>query len=117
MVPVAPPCTTAGDGGVDLFERLPITRLRGLPSMSSRPRPWGLRLRSARPAQLPELLFPGNPPGPMGCGLHVPAPPALDAAGSVKERAADLREYPENHQAVEGRRGHLIAHSMGARFS
>jgi len=46
-------------------------------------------------------------------GYTVPEPPTLNFAGSVKERAADLQEYLENNEAVQGRQVHLIAHSMG----
>jgi triacylglycerol lipase len=46
-------------------------------------------------------------------GYMVPEPPALSSAGSVKERAADVQNYLENHEAVAGRQVHLIAHSMG----
>jgi len=49
----------------------------------------------------------------------VPEPPSLNTAGSIAERAADLKRYLDNRPEVAGRKVHLIAHSMGgldARF-
>jgi triacylglycerol lipase len=52
-------------------------------------------------------------------GHVVPEPPSLNTAGSIAERAADLKRYLNNRSEVEGQKIHLIAHSMGgldARF-
>ncbi len=46
-------------------------------------------------------------------GHFLPAPPVLNTAGRVTERAADLKRYLETNAAVAGQRVHLIAHSMG----
>jgi triacylglycerol lipase len=46
-------------------------------------------------------------------GYTVPEPKALAPAGSVKERAAELKDYLENDEAVKGQPVHIIAHSMG----
>ena len=48
-------------------------------------------------------------------GHVVPPPPALRPAGSIVERAHDLKAYLNDlqHPAVFGQRVHLIAHSMG----
>jgi triacylglycerol lipase len=52
-------------------------------------------------------------------GHLVPLPPRLNPAGSIAERAQDLKTYLEQNADVAGRRVHLVAHSMGgldARF-
>jgi triacylglycerol lipase len=52
-------------------------------------------------------------------GHHVPIPPHLNPAGSIAQRAQDLKNYLEQNPEVSGRKVHLIAHSMGgldARF-
>jgi triacylglycerol lipase len=46
-------------------------------------------------------------------GNVVPEPPQLNTAGSVKERAQDLKDYLERNPDVNGRKVHLFAHSMG----
>jgi len=46
-------------------------------------------------------------------GFRVPDPPALLAAGSIADRAAEFRGYLEDHPEVSGERVHVIAHSMG----
>ena len=43
----------------------------------------------------------------------VPEPPALNPAGSIEERAKDLKNYLESNGDVAGRKVHIIAHSMG----
>jgi triacylglycerol lipase len=59
-------------------------------------------------------------PGALRAEGHVvPEPPCLNMAGSIAERAADLKKYLDNHPEVAGRQVHLVAHSMGgldARF-
>lgn len=52
-------------------------------------------------------------------GHVVPEPPCLNPAGSIAERAADLKKYLLGHSEVAGRKVHIVAHSMGgldARF-
>jgi triacylglycerol lipase len=61
----------------------------------------------------PISYFRGIPDALAAAGHSVPEPPALNPAGSVTERAADLKDYLLNHEDVRGRRVHLIAHSMG----
>ena len=46
-------------------------------------------------------------------GHAVPEPPRLNPAGSVAERAQDLKNYLQGHGEVADRKVHLIAHSMG----
>jgi triacylglycerol lipase len=48
-------------------------------------------------------------------GRVVPKPPKLNAAGSIAERAQDLKRYleDETNADVFGRPVHLVAHSMG----
>src|SRR5438105_4047988 len=46
-------------------------------------------------------------------GNMVPEPPQLNTAGSVKERAQELKDYLLGNPEVDGRKVHLIAHSMG----
>jgi len=46
-------------------------------------------------------------------GHIVPLPPHLNPAGSVAERAQDLKNYLQSHGEVAGRKIHLVAHSMG----
>src|SRR5262245_53241639 len=46
-------------------------------------------------------------------GHIVSEPPRLNPAGSVAERAQDLKHYLEGHREVAGQKVHLIAHSMG----
>jgi len=46
-------------------------------------------------------------------GHDVPEPPHLNTAGSVAERAQDLKNYLQGHAEVAGKKVHLIAHSMG----
>ena len=46
-------------------------------------------------------------------GHVVPLPPHLNPAGSVAERAQDLKNYLQSHSEVAGRKIHLVAHSMG----
>ncbi len=48
-----------------------------------------------------------------GDGHAVPLPPRLNPAGSVAERAQDLKNYLQGHGEVAGKKVHLIAHSMG----
>src|SRR6266496_6227439 len=59
-------------------------------------------------------------PGALRAADHVvPEPPSLNPAGSIAERATDLKRYLETDPDVAGRQVHLIAHSMGgldARF-
>jgi triacylglycerol lipase len=40
-------------------------------------------------------------------------PPRLNPAGSVAERAEDLKKYLQNNPELAGRKVHIIAHSMG----
>jgi triacylglycerol lipase len=52
-------------------------------------------------------------------GHFVPMPPRLNPAGSIAERAHDLKHYLDQNAEAQGRRVHLVAHSMGgldARF-
>ena len=52
-------------------------------------------------------------------GHLVPEPPRLNPAGSIRERAQDLKNYLESNVDLNGKKVHLIAHSMGgldARF-
>jgi triacylglycerol lipase len=54
-------------------------------------------------------------------GYTVPDPPQLNPAGTVSERASDLKGYLQNptNTDVVGKRIHIVAHSMGgldARF-
>jgi triacylglycerol lipase len=44
-------------------------------------------------------------------GNTVPEPPRLNPAGSVAERAQDLKRYLET--SLSGQQVHLLAHSMG----
>ena len=46
-------------------------------------------------------------------GYTVPEPPVLNPAGTVEQRANDLKDYLENNEAVKDSTVHLIAHSMG----
>jgi triacylglycerol lipase len=46
-------------------------------------------------------------------GYNVPEPPNLIAAGSISERASDLKKYLETNPDVAGQKVHLVAHSMG----
>lgn len=46
-------------------------------------------------------------------GHLVPEPPTLNTAGSIKERATDLRNYLDTQDGVAGQSVHVIAHSMG----
>jgi len=46
-------------------------------------------------------------------GHYVPDPPCLHPTGSVAERAQDLKNYLESHAEFDGRKVHLVAHSMG----
>jgi len=46
-------------------------------------------------------------------GHVVPEPPALSTAGSIANRAQDLKNYLESNADVAGKKVHLIAHSMG----
>lgn len=46
-------------------------------------------------------------------GHLVPDPPALNPAGSIAERAQDLKNYLFSNADVAGRKVHIIAHSMG----
>ena len=46
------------------------------------------------------------------CNL-LPEPPQLNTAGSVKERAQELKDYLLSNPDVDGRKVHLFAHSMG----
>src|SRR5262249_40078789 len=57
--------------------------------------------------------FRGIPEALRAAGNLVPDPPELSSAGSVKQRAADLKKYLESHGDVVDRKVHLIAHSMG----
>ena len=45
-------------------------------------------------------------------GRIVPDPPSLRTAGSIVERAEDLKTYMETAPGVAGQRVHLIAHSL-----
>jgi triacylglycerol lipase len=52
-------------------------------------------------------------------GHIVPEPPSLNPAGSIAERAEDLKRYLDERPEVTGQQVHLLAHSMGgldARF-
>ncbi len=54
-----------------------------------------------------------------GDGHVVPAPPQLNPAGSVAERAEDLKNYLQSNSEVLDKKVHIVAHSMGgldARF-
>ena len=59
-------------------------------------------------------------PDALRSGGHVvPTPPQLNPAGSVAERAQDLKRYLQDQSDVVGKRVHVIAHSLGgldARF-
>ena len=46
-------------------------------------------------------------------GNVVPEPPQLNPAGSISERAEDLKNYLQNNTEIAGKKIHLIAHSMG----
>jgi triacylglycerol lipase len=48
-----------------------------------------------------------------GDGHFVPEPPRLNWAGSVAERAGDLKNYLQSHRQIGGQKIHIIAHSMG----
>jgi triacylglycerol lipase len=61
----------------------------------------------------PISYFRGIPKALSDAGYTVPEPPGLSPAGSVKERAAELKDYLENHEDVKGQPVHIIAHSMG----
>ena len=68
-----------------------------------------LTLGGARLAEYFRLI----PEALRNAGHIVPLPPHLDPAGSVAERAQDLKNYLQGHGEVTGRKVHLIAHSMG----
>ena len=53
------------------------------------------------------------PAGLRAAGNIVPDPPSLRTAGSIVERAEDLRKYLDTAPGVVGQRVHLIAHSLG----
>lgn len=57
--------------------------------------------------------FRGIRDGLLAAGNVVPVPPQLSPAGSVKERAIDLKEYLDNNSEIAEKKIHLIAHSMG----
>ena len=44
---------------------------------------------------------------------NVPTPPQLNPAGSIMDRAKDLKKYLVNNPEGSGKQVHLIAHSMG----
>lgn len=68
-----------------------------------------LTLGGARLAEYFRLI-----PEALGAAGHVvPEPPRLNLAGSVAERALDLKNYLQSHSEVAGRKVHLVAHSMG----
>lgn len=46
-------------------------------------------------------------------GHIVPQPPQLNPAGSVADRAQNLRDYLTSSSKISGKKVHLIAHSMG----
>lgn len=46
-------------------------------------------------------------------GHLVPEPPRLNPAGSILERAHDLKNYLQNHNEIIDKKIHIIAHSMG----
>jgi triacylglycerol lipase len=46
-------------------------------------------------------------------GHFVPEPPRLNPAGSVLERAQDLKNYLLDHSEFSARKIHIIAHSLG----
>jgi triacylglycerol lipase len=46
-------------------------------------------------------------------GNIVPEPPQLNPAGSVAERAQDLKNYLQSNSDVAGKKVNIIAHSMG----
>ena len=46
-------------------------------------------------------------------GHFVPEPPRLNPAGSVAERAEDLKNYLESQTELTDKKVHIIAHSMG----
>src|SRR5262249_8804056 len=53
-------------------------------------------------------------PETLRAGGHVvPEPPRLNPAGSVAERAEDLKNYVESQTELAGKKVHIIAHSMG----
>jgi triacylglycerol lipase len=68
-----------------------------------------LTLGGARIAEYFRLI----PEALRAAGHVVPEPPRLNPAGSVAERAQDLKQYLLEYGEVTGRKVHLIAHSMG----
>jgi triacylglycerol lipase len=46
-------------------------------------------------------------------GHLVPSPPQMNPAGSVADRAQNLRDYLNQQADVVGRKVHIVAHSMG----
>lgn len=46
-------------------------------------------------------------------GHVVPAPPQLNPAGSIAERAQDLKNYLQNQNDILDKKVHIVAHSMG----
>jgi triacylglycerol lipase len=46
-------------------------------------------------------------------GHVVPTPPRLNPAGSIIERAQDLKNYLQNNHEIPDQKVHIIAHSMG----
>jgi triacylglycerol lipase len=57
--------------------------------------------------------FRGIPQALRAAGYSVPQPPSLNTAGSIVERAIDLKRYLESEPGVSGQQVHLIAHSLG----
>lgn len=68
-----------------------------------------LTLGGARLAEYFRLI----PAALQTAGHIVPPPPRLNPAGSVAERAQDLKNHLQSHGEVAGRKVHLVAHSMG----
>ncbi len=61
----------------------------------------------------PISYFRNVPKTLLDAGYTVPEPPMLNSAGTIEERANDLKDYLENNEAVKDSTVHLIAHSMG----
>ena len=57
--------------------------------------------------------FRGIPHALRTAGYSVPQPPSLNTAGSIVDRATDLKRYLESEPGVSAQQVHLIAHSLG----
>jgi len=81
----------------------PIVLVHGILGFSQ------LTVGGSKPAeyfrQIPEVL--------RNDGHVVPTPPRLNPAGSIIERAQDLKNYLQNDNETAKQKVHLIAHSMG----